>query len=569
MRLLSLLLLAATLSACVTTPVPPMEQKPHKPAPAESTQGPAVSLEAQLVYSILLGEIALQRQQFDVALEEYTRAAYMSRHPLVIERATQIAIYTRRFKLALELSQLWVEVAPDDMNGRRTLALLYLQLGQPDEAMSHIYYLIDNSADPAATISSLSQMLLNEPNSELPLFVLGRMAERYPDNLEIKLSLATLYYRLRELDKAQLLADEILKVKAKHTEALQLKGMLYREQGQQELARQYFLRAAESRPDDISLWQAYATLLVEYGDVKEALKVYRKLERMQPNDSGIRFALAMLLMENQRLDEAREVLRDLSHDRFYADNARYFLGYLAEMDGDLEQARLWYEQVGTGNNYYPAKVRLGFVLLKQKRYEELQQLLTQLKKEGPDASVQIQLMLLEGEMLTQQGEAKKAYRLLSKGLNQYPDHPDLLYARALVADKLGRLDWLERDLRKVLEKYPDDVQALNALGYTLADQTERLDEAYALIERALQLAPDEPAIMDSMGWVLFRMGRYSEAVAWLEKAVAAEEDELILAHFIEALWQDGQHKRARKEWQRAMKRFPDSNSLMALERLWQ
>jgi tetratricopeptide (TPR) repeat protein len=569
LRIFKLLLISLFLTACATTATPPLEQKPQKPQEPLPSQRPAVSLESQLVYSILLGEIALQRQQFDVALEEYTRAAYMSRHPKVLFRATQIAIYTRHYDLALDLAKLWVEVAPQDMDARRTAALLYLQTGQPELAMAHIYYLVEHSDNPSQTLENLANLMLNEHSSELPLFVLGRLAERYPDNLQVKLALAKVYYRNRKLDQALNLSMAILQKQPRHTEALQLSALLYREQGKQEMARKYMRKAAESRPKDVNLWQSYATLLVEYGDIKEALKIYRKLDKMQPQDGGIRFALAMLLVEDGKQKEAAQVLRELTGDRIYGSNARFYLGYLAEVDGQLEQALDWYRMVGPGNSYYPAKVRQGYVLLKLKRYQELQQLLAELKTGALDVESRINLILLEGEMWSQQGQHKKAYRVLSKGLKQYKDHPELLYSRALVAEKMDRLEWMERDLRKILETNPDNVQALNALGYTLADRTERLEEAYKLIQRALQLAPDEPAIMDSMGWVLFRMGRYPEAVQWLQKANDRAEDELILAHLIEALWYAGEQKQARKEWQRGLHKYPDSKALQALERLWQ
>jgi len=276
------------------------------------------------------------------------------------------------------------------------------------------------------------------------------------------------------------------------------------------------------------------------------------------------------LMEDKRYSEARDVLLPLTEDHMFAASARYFLGYLAEVNNDLEAARDWYQQVDGGEDYFSARIRLGFVYLNLQRYDDAHRVLKQLKKDIPkDKRVQVDMVLLEGELLAKEGQLQKAYRVYTRGLKDFPEQADLLYARALLADKLGHLDWLERDLRQILAKDPDNVQALNALGYTLADKTARLDEALALIKKALQLAPEEPAVMDSMGWVLYRMGHYNEAVAWLQKASARDPDELILSHYIEALWYAGQRERARLAWQEASQRYPNSDSLKALEALWQ
>ena len=161
-------------------------------------------------------------------------------------------------------------------------------------------------------------------------------------------------------------------------------------------------------------------------------------------------------------------------------------------------------------------------------------------------------------------EYDKAYELYSQGLREFPKHPDLLYARALTADYIDRIDLLESDLLVILQSDPDHANALNALGYTLADRGLRIDEAQKYVERAFELKPNDPAVMDSMGWIHFRLGNYAEAESYLRKALNLMDDAEIIGHLGELLWAQGNYEEARNLLREAMDRHSEDSYIQKL-----
>jgi tetratricopeptide (TPR) repeat protein len=232
---------------------------------------------------------------------------------------------------------------------------------------------------------------------------------------------------------------------------------------------------------------------------------------------------------------------------------------MAEERGDLEQAIEAYEQVSGGDHVLDAQLRLAELWGRLGQIQRGREHLQRLRKKNPSMAVE----LYEGEarMLRRLGENEAAIAVYEQGLKEFPDNRDLKYGRALLGEKLNRLDILEQELREILGKNPDDVHALNALGYTLADRTERLDEALGYIQRAYAMKPDEPAILDSMGWIHYRLGKLDVAVDYLRKALKALFDPEIAAHLGEVLWVKGEKDEAREVWQRASKAFPDNDIL--------
>jgi tetratricopeptide (TPR) repeat protein len=174
-----------------------------------------------------------------------------------------------------------------------------------------------------------------------------------------------------------------------------------------------------------------------------------------------------------------------------------------------------------------------------------------------------QLIVAEAQLLREAGDYQKAFRLLSSGLDKYPDSPDLLYDRALAAEKIGKTDLMERDLRKLIKLKPDHAHAYNALGYGLAEHTSRLREALELIEKAVALSPNDPYIMDSLGWVHYRLGNLNQGLSYLKQAFGMNQDPEIAAHLGEVLWVQGTKDEAREIWQSALKNHPDNEVLLS------
>jgi Flp pilus assembly protein TadD len=236
---------------------------------------------------------------------------------------------------------------------------------------------------------------------------------------------------------------------------------------------------------------------------------------------------------------------------------------MAELVGDKQKALDWYALVPPGDRHLSSQLRIAVVLDETGKSDEAQAHLRKLRANGIDDDEKLaESYLLEAELFTRHEQRQEALAAYDRGLKVLPDERRLLYARALLNESMDRIGDAERDLRRIVELDPDDPDALNALGYTLADRTERFDEAFTLIEKALKLKPDEPAIIDSMGWVQYRRGNHDEALKHLERAFKLQPDAEIAAHLGEVMWVTGDKVGARRIWSEGRKQEADNKTLL-------
>jgi tetratricopeptide (TPR) repeat protein len=301
-------------------------------------------------------------------------------------------------------------------------------------------------------------------------------------------------------------------------------------------------------------------VLAKQGRLGEARKQFEVLLEQFPQNADVTMAVALLAIQANDYDSAETQLkRALEAGYAEPDVARLYLGQLNEERKRFDEALKWYSSVQPGEQYINAQSRYAGVLAKQGRLGEARKYLRDLAEKNPQQ--RIQLTQAEAQLLRDANNYKEAYEVLDQALKKMPDAPDLLYDHAMAAEKVNRVDVLEANLRKLIQIRPDHAHAYNALGYTLADRNERLPEAHQLIEKALKLSPDDAFIMDSMGWVLFRMGRMREALDYLQRAYTLRPDAEIAAHYGEVLWADGQQDQARKLWMEALKSNAQNEAL--------
>jgi tetratricopeptide (TPR) repeat protein len=528
---------------------------PETPPPTAPTR--AVPVTESPFYKLLVAEVAGHRDRLDLSVGNYLEVARQTRDPKVAERATRIAVYARNDASALEAARLWVELVPSSHEARRVVTGLYLKAGRFDEAVAELRTLFRSiNATPAQTYALLVEMLARERDPDLAFAVMERFVADGDDPLAGRLALAQLALRRDAPEKVQGILAPVLEAQPENQSAVLLLAQALQSQGRVEAALPLLERALAARPDDATLRVAYGRLLVAAKRYDDAVRAFTAVVEASPDNAEARYALALLLLQSERLDDAEHQLRALVETKGARQtSARYYLGQLADTRGKLDEALEWYRQVERGEHFLDAQVRYGVILAKQGRLEEARQHLQGV--EVPGEREQVRLYLVEAELLTDAGRLDDAMAIFDLALSEYPGDADLLYSRAMLAEKMDRLDLLEQDLRQVLEKDPDHVQALNALGYTLADRTERLQEAQELIARALQLRPDDYYILDSMGWVLYRLGRYPEALEYLRRAASLSDDPEIVAHLGEVLWVSGDQAGARAVWEASMQRRPD------------
>lgn len=525
------------------------------PEPGAEAAAADQQLSAALVYGVLLGEIAGQRGALDVSGASYLEAARQSTDPRIAERALKISIYGKQQGLALQAARRWVELAPENLDARQALAVLALRTGQQDESLEQFEYVLQHSeGEGADPYQSVLVLLAREPDKNRALQVMEQLTALRPYDPEAHFAYARLAVHAEQWPLAEQQVEQSLVLRPDWTEALILQAQVSLKQDKGDVARQRLEAALQNKPQDAELRLAYARLLVDLEAFEEARKQYKQLLKQQPDNGQIVYSLALLALEAGQLNEARGMLEKLVALDFQTQQAYYYLGAIAEEQKKPERAMQWYRKVEEGDHWLEVQIRIARLEAQSGDVDGARERLRKLRLAHPGEAQR--LFLVEGEILASIDWHEEVYALYSQYLEAQPDDPEILYARALIAEHLDRLDDAERDFRKLLAQDPDDARALNALGYTLADRTDRYDEALVYIEKAFAQTPDDPAVIDSMGWVLYRLGRLQEARDHLQRAYDMTDDAEIAAHLGEVLWMMGEQDAARALWDKERQESP-------------
>jgi tetratricopeptide (TPR) repeat protein len=381
------------------------------------------------------------------------------------------------------------------------------------------------------------------------------LATAHPDNAELKTGKALLLQQEGKREEALALAREVLADNPTSTHALLIETRLLQELGREGEAFDRLEQIVADNPFNRRLRLQYARLLTST-DLEKARQQFEILVQQTPHDPDLLLSLALISRETGALEESRRYFEQLLDMGQRVGEAHYYLGQLAEQRDERAAALSHYEQIPPGAEFLPGVGRALQLLLADDDIEGARHYLAEQRARHPQQEVR--LYMVESELLMQRRAYAAGAELLTEALAAYPDHPNLLYARSLFSEKLGNLPELERDLRRILERDPGNVHALNALGYSLANLSDRLDEAYDLIRRAHEQKPDDPAILDSLGWIEYRRGHLDTALGLLRRAYAAFPDGEVAAHLGEVLWALDRRDEAMKLWLEALKQDPES-----------
>ena len=561
-RSFALLTAAALLSGCQTfapsSPdgTPPVEDPAAVATPAQPQVYRAFSQETLL--ALLTAELAGQRNRFDIALENYVQQAKATQDAGVAERGFRIAEYLGAEQPALETSLLWAKTAPENIDAQRAAAVQLARAGRYDESMSYMEKVLQRQGDTHFDFLALSAAETDPDTRAGLLQSFDRLQAKYPDNSQLQFGKALLLQQDGRPQEALELLEE-QPSKNRPIASILLHARLLQSLERNDDALPLLEKGIAQNPNDKRLRLTYARLLVAENRLDDAKGEFASLLQQYPNDDDLRFSLALVCLEAKAWKEAIVYLQELIERGSHSDAAHYNLARAHEELDDIPSALIEYALVGPGNDYLPAQARQSELLFKQQRGEEASERLSRARESQPDYA--IQLYLLEAEAWSKQRNNERAWQVIEQALEQFPEDLNLLYTRAMLAEKRGDLALLEEDLRFILEREPDNAMALNALGYTLADRTTRYAEAKQLIEQAYQLNPGDPAILDSLGWVNYRLGNLDEAERLLRKAMQEFPDHEVAAHLGEVLWVQGKQKEARKLWREALKQQPDSDIL--------
>ncbi|SFX66612.1 tetratricopeptide repeat protein [Marinospirillum alkaliphilum] len=550
--------LTLLLIACSTTPEPRPAETALPPLPialgarmqqihpTDSVLPEVEGLNAYLVFHLLAAELAGQRSDLGFALDIYLALTLETQHPLIAERATWIAQFAQQPQAALDAAIIWATGSPDNPDAQRTAAGLLLQQEQYLDAFEHLLRYERLSSESNYTLLAGHLVESNNPViSDLYQLMLAESNQREIPSSDLQLALALLSEELGDAQSTQHHLQQALELEPGNVRALQLQARLLREAGDSQGAEKILRTAINNNPEEVRLWLELARTQLKAGQLTAAEQTFDHIISLQPDNPQIRLALARIQIETGQYTAARATLEQLTDHPLLSDQVWLHLGQLAERDNEPDVALDHYAQVTAGQPLLDATRASVRLLLDRNQWMSALALLDKRRQQAPELN--IQLTLLGEQLLRQQGDYRSALDWIDGGralLPEYQDSPQLLYSRAMLNYQMNDLAEMEIDLRLLLEIEPNSAMALNALGYTLVDRTDRINEGLLLIQKAHALDSEAPEILDSLGWALFRLGRHEEAREYLEEAYARLPDEEIAAHLAETLWELGHRDEA-------------------------
>ena len=536
------------------------------PAPTEAPASPSFS--PDVMYKILVGDIALQRGEPGVAARAYYEAAREAQDAGLARRATEVALFARQRSLALQAAQLWQKLDPSSDRARQMASMLALPSGGAD-LKADLAKLLADAAGKGNTLGEaflqLNRALSGQQDKTAVYKLVTELAQPYPGVPEAQFAVALAGYNTGlndvEVASASMRAvDRALELNPGWERAVLLKADLLAKNSRESAISYltaFLADSPQSRPAAGALAQLY-TEDKRYGDARA---VFQRLLVADPTDRELEYAVAALSFQMRDYPAAERGFLKLKDAGFGEPGAvSFYLGEIAEETHRYDDAIARYREITEGDRVWAAKLRIAAVMSKQGKTAAARSFLANLEPDG--AEQEIQLKQADAQLLQDAKDYKGAYAVLNDALAGDPDSVDLLYDIAMVAEKLDRLDEVESRLKRVIELKPDNAQALNALGYTLVDRTQRAAEGMSLIEKAHTLAPDDPFILDSMGWGNYRLGNLDESEKFLRRALAERPDPEIAAHLGEVLWAKGERTSARDVWQAQLKETPDNPVLL-------
>ena len=573
----------------LTQTAPPAD--PAAPAAAEApASAPVVNsdLDAPMFYQLLVGELELQGGQPGVAYQVLLDAARRSGDEELFRRVVQIALQARAGDQAVIAARAWREAIPTSLEAHRTQIQLLALLNRPAEIPPVLRSLLALTPPDGrgALIASLPALFQRAPEpvrvQEAFEPLLREAAARPETRFSALLVMAQFAKNADRYETALIHVRAAAKDFPNREEPLLLALELLPRRPEAEALVTAELQA---KPDKQSLRLAYARALARAQRPADAAREFRILTQESPEEAGHWLALGSLELDLQHPDAAEAALQRYMKlvdkpassslaeraiaaagldkaDKEARQQGQLLMVQAAEMRGDFKTAEKRLAAIEAAPGNLDIAYRRASLLARQGKLDEGRQLLQQLPAErDQDRRARV---LAESQLLRENKQWQAAYDLLGQAVTQAPEDADLLYEQSMMAEKLGRAQEMEALLQKVIQLKPQHYHAYNALGYSLADRNERLEEARDLISKALSFAPGEPFIVDSMGWVEFRLGRLGEAERLLRQAYGSRPDAEIAAHLGEVLWAAGRQDEARRVFADAARRDPANEALQSV-----
>lgn len=537
------------------------------PVEAVETEIEYGSFSEEQLYETIISELSGQQGNVSEASDSYFNLAFETEDLGIIRRASQFASASGDINALVQLGLLWTEIAPEEIEPHLMLSFQLLDAGRFEDAVNHMASVIDLGGQiDFGAVSARTQRLPPDRRERL-IENLRQLHRLYPDEQSIQYAIVQLLDQNQQPEDA-LVELQILRQNYGNSPApLLIEAQLLQRLEQPDRALRVLRNGVRSFPDDKPLRFNYARLLIQDEEFNDAKRQFEILVEQDPEDYETLYSIALLDIEMEEYDEANQIFANLVEVDHRTNDSHFYLGYIAEQQELLQQAIIHYRSVQIGaQNFVAAQQQATRFAIQLEQYDDAHSWLVQLSRGQP--RLEVLFSNIEASFLLQAEQFDRSGAVLNDMLQRYPNDTDLLFTRVLMHDALNDMDSSEKDLRRIIELLPDDSRALNHLGYMLADRTTRFDEALELIERAIAISPDDPAIIDSLAWAQYKLGRYEEALINLRRAFASFPDHEVASHLGEVLWVSGQEREALQVWNDALEETPDSDLIKeAMQRL--
>jgi tetratricopeptide (TPR) repeat protein len=535
---------------------------------------PNIAVTEQLIQKYLSAELSFQRGDKFAAYSTMMSLARSLRDPRLARRGLEFAISGSLGGEALKAARLWREIAPQSEEATQAVVGLLISSGRIDEVKTVLAQQLAASSPEALpnTIALLQRQLARVQDRSRAYGLLRELLEPYGDVLDARLTLAQA--AMVAGDRATALTEARAAL-AKHPSSDLVALVLAQIIEDRAESVQSLVAFLQKNPKSREVRLAYARTLIEQNKVAEAKAQFALLLTHHPDDRTTLYALGLMAAQAGEMREAEsylskyiQTLGDQPDRERDSTQALLVLAQIAEDKNDTAAALKWLEKIEPDNqgSYISATLRRAMLLAKAKDPEAARALLQQAEVRNDDDRAK--LTVGEAQLLRDAGRLDDALRMVADALELNKNNIDLLYEHAMLAERAKQFDLMERELRKLIKVAPDNQHAYNALGYSFADRNLRLQEAFDLISKANQIAPNDPYILDSLGWVEFRLGRLEQALKTLQRAYEIKADAEIAAHLGEVMWKMGRQDEAKKLWRSANDKDPKNETLRAtLQRL--
>ncbi|MEH6649725.1 MAG: tetratricopeptide repeat protein [Motiliproteus sp.] len=557
LRAIAAATLALLISACASQSTSTTATNNTHNQPAGQQAEAKGSFEAATLYALLVAELAGQRGMNQVSIHNYVQEAERTRDINITRHATLLANRYNDANNSLKAALLWTELEPNNPEPSGIAAAGLIRRGDIEQARPLLQSALTHN--PSSTVDALAERAQKMSPQERKnyLTLLDQLLLDNPEQPHLLYAKASLLRFSDDLSQPLLFAQQALDLAPQYDRAILLEADLQARSGHLDTALGH-LREELNRRDHQQIRTLYTRLLLQKGQFDSAHQQAQLLTKNAPNDHNLQFYLGALMLEYNQIEQSEQYFLELVQRFGVNSTLHYYLGRIAQLKELPDQALEHYQQIGDSAYLTAGMSEVAKLLNKPKDEQQLRDIYRQSRERNPAQSAT--LFIMEASWLQQHQRQQQALQVYNQALAMEPHatNPQLLYNRSMLHEQLDQLDEMEQDLRQLLALEPNNATALNALGYSLTDRTDRHEEALILIRQALKLKPDDPAILDSMGWVQHNLGNYKLALEYLLRALEMFPDPEIAGHLGQVYWKLGQQDNAREVWDNALQSHPDS-----------